>query len=122
DQPADDPKLAARLDWFGLEPKGLKDFQVYHPASCASEKVGSEPFTLRLADFETNVIGEILQVTLPERNALSDCVEYLQQQARTKVSTSDSEGLRLLLDASPTAKLPFNLRTLRERAIDRSSR
>jgi uncharacterized protein len=122
DQPADDAALVERLGWFGLRPLGLKDFHVYHPASCASDHDGSEAFTLRLADFETNVIGEILQVTLPERNALLDCVEHLQQRARTKVSTDDGEGLRLLLDASPTAKLPFNLRTLRERAIDRSSR
>ncbi len=69
DQPADDSGLVKRLDWFGLEPAGLKDFHVFHPASCASDRAGSEPFTLRLADFETNVIGEILQVTLPERNA-----------------------------------------------------
>ena len=122
DQPADDPGLAKRLDWFGLSPHGLKDLHVFHPSSCASDRAGSEPFTLRLADFETSIIGEILQVTLPERNALLDCVEYLQQKARTKVTTSDSDGLKLLLDASPTAKLPFNLRTLRERAIDRTSR
>ncbi len=103
-------------------PLGLRDFHVYHPAGCASDRDGSEPFTLRLADFDTSVIGEILQVSMPERNALLDCVEYLQQKARTKVSTTDGDGLRLLLDASPNAKLPFNLRTLRERAIDRSSR
>src|SRR6202011_4177317 len=93
-----------------------------YPASCTNEKTGSEPFTLRLADFDTNVIGEILQVSIPERNALLDCVEYLQQRARTKVSTSEPEGLQVLLDASPNAKLPFNLRTLRERGADRSSR
>ena len=122
DQPADDAALMDRLAWFGLRPLGLRDFHVYHPASCASDREGSEPFTLRLADFDTSVIGEILQVAMPERNALSECVEYLQQRARTKVSTSEPEGLKLLLDASPQAKLPFTLRTLRDRAIDRSSR
>jgi hypothetical protein len=122
DQAADDAALAERLDWFALRPEGLKDFHVLHPASCASDRAGSQAFTLRLADFDTNVIGEILQVTLPERNALLDCVEHLQQKARTKVQTSDGDNLKVLLDPSPTAKLPFNLRTLRERAIDRSSR
>jgi uncharacterized protein len=122
DQPADDSALMKRLAWFGLRPLGLRDFHVYHPASCTSDRDGSTPFTLRLADFETNIIGEILQVSLPERNALLDCVEHLQQKARTKVSTAEPEGLKLLLDPSPQAKLPFNLRTLRERAVDRSSR
>ena len=54
---------------------------MFCPASCKSDKAASETFTLRLADFETSVIAEILQVSLPERNALLDCVEYLQQRA-----------------------------------------
>jgi DNA helicase HerA-like ATPase len=122
DQPTDDAAMLQRLAWFGLRPLGLRDFHVFHPASCTSDRDGSESFALRLADFDTSVIGEILQVTLPERNALLDCVEHLQAKARTKVSTSEPEGLNLLLDPSPQAKLPFNLRSLRERAIDRSSR
>ncbi len=122
DEPSNDPRMAERLEWFGLTPQGLADFHVYHPASCASDKQGSEAFTLRLADFETSVIGEILHVTMPERNALFDCVEYLQQKARTKLPTGELEGFKTLLDASPQAKLPFHLRSLRERAVDRSSR
>src|SRR5260370_41371487 len=122
DKPSDDPKMAERLAWFGREPEGVADFQVYHPASCASDKTASEAFTLRLADFETSVIGEILQVSLPERNALLDCVEYLQQKARTKVSTNEPQDLEVLLDASPQARVAFTLRTLRERAPDRSPR
>jgi uncharacterized protein len=122
DQPSDDPAMAERLAWFGREPEGVANFQVYHPASCASDKTASEAFTLRLADFETSVIGEILQVSLPERNALLDCVEHLQQKARTNVSTNEPQDLEVLLDASPQARVAFTLRTLRERAADRSSR
>jgi hypothetical protein len=122
DQPADDGATAARLAAFGREPAGLEDFQVFYPAGCSCDKQGGEPFTLRLADFETSVIGEILQVSLPERNALLDCVEYWLQKARTKVSTSEPEGFQTLLDASPQARLPFTLRSLRERAAERSSR
>ena len=122
DKPCDDPAMVERLGWFGRDPEGLRDFQVYYPASCTSERKSAEPFTLRIADFDTTVIAEILQVSVPERNALLDCVEHLQQKARTKVSTSEPEGLKLLLDASPQVKLPFTLRTLRERAAERSSR
>jgi hypothetical protein len=122
DLPADEAGAADRLARFGRRPEGLADFQVYCPASCTSEKAGSEAFTLRLADFDTSVIGEILQVSLPERNALLECVEYLQQKARTKVATREPEGFQTLLDASPQAKLPFSLRTLRERANERASR
>ena len=122
DKPNADPVMIAKLAKFGREPEGLKDFQVYFPASCATEKAGGETFTVRLADFETSVIGELLQVSLPERNALLDCVDYLNSKARTKVSTSEKEGLGTLLDASPTAKLPFTLRSMKERATERSSK
>jgi hypothetical protein len=100
----------------------VANFQVYHPASCTSDRDCSEPFTLRLADFEAGVICEILQTTVGERNALLDCVEYFEQRGRAKVATSDSESLGVLLDASPQAKLPFTLRSLKDRAGERSSR
>jgi DNA helicase HerA-like ATPase len=122
DEPTQEEKLFAKLAGYGRSPQGLADFAVYYPVSCASDRPNSRPFTLRLADFETSVIAEILQTTLPERNALLDCVEYLEQKNRSKVSTSELESLAALLDASPTAKLPYTLRTLRERAADRSSR
>jgi DNA helicase HerA-like ATPase len=122
DQPADNTALEERLARFGRRPEGLGDFQVLFPASCASDRAGAEAFTLRLADFETSVLGEVLQVSLQERNALLDCIEHLQQRSRTKVATGEAEAFTTLLDASPQAKLPFTLRSLRERAAERSSR
>jgi len=122
DLPTEDAGMIERLKRFGREPAGLSDFHVFCPASCTSDKAGAETFTARLADFDTSVIGELLQVTLPERNALLDCVDYLNQKARSKVSTTEKEGLQTLLDASATAKLPFTLRSLRERAGERSSK
>jgi hypothetical protein len=122
DLPCDEEGLTDRLAWFGRQPAGLSDFHVFSPASCTSEKAGAEPFTLRLADFDTSVIGEILQVALPERNALLECVECLQQKARSKLTTSEREGFQTLLDASPQARLPFTLRSLRDRAAERSPR
>src|SRR5206468_12866834 len=122
DQPSDEAKLAGRLARFGRRPEGLADFHVFYPASCVSDRAGSEPFSLRLADFDTSVIGEILQVSMPERNALLDCAEYWQQKARTKVVTGEQEGFQMLLDSSSQAKMPFTIRTLRERAIERASR
>jgi DNA helicase HerA-like ATPase len=122
DLPSYDDGLVERLALFGRQPEGLTDFRVFHPAGCTSEKCGSVPFTLRLADFDTSVIGEILQVSLPERNALFDCVEYLMQKSRNKLSTTDTEVYQALLDPSPEAKLPFTLRSLRERAGERSGR
>jgi DNA helicase HerA-like ATPase len=122
DLPADDARLAGALARFGRRPEGVTDLCVFHPAGSASDKSGSEPFTLRLADFDTSVIGEILEVSVPERNALTESVEYLLQKARTRVATNEPEGLHTLLDASPRARLPFNLRSLRERASERSAR
>lgn len=124
DQPSMETALLPRLAQFGRQPEGLKDFSVYYPASCVSDRAGAEPFTLRLADFDTSVIGEILQVSVPERNALFECVEYLMQKARVKMTTSEPVGLQSLLDATPAAnaKLPFTLLTLKERANERSSR
>jgi DNA helicase HerA-like ATPase len=122
DSPSVEKALLKKLRNYNAQPRGLTDFQVYHPASCASERTTSEPFTLRIADFDTSVIAEILQTNISERNALVDCIEYLQSRARTKVATRDAEGLEPLLDASPEAPLPFSLRTLKDRAADRSAR
>jgi DNA helicase HerA-like ATPase len=122
DLPSNEEGMVQRLAQFGRQPAGLPDVQVLFPASCVSEKTGSEAFTLRLADFDTSLIAEILQVSLPERNALFDCVEYFQQKARTKLVTSEPEGFQALLDSSPQARLPFTLRTLRERAAERAPR
>lgn len=122
DSPTNEERLFAKLEQFGVRPAGLSDFQVFYPASCTSTRKESNPFTLRLADFETSVIAEILQTTLPERNALLDVVDHFEQKARTKVATSEMEGLLGLLDASPQAKLPFTLRNLRERGMERQSR
>jgi hypothetical protein len=122
DEPSDEQALVDRLALFGRQPAGLDDFHVFCPVNCPSDKAGSEPFTLRLADFDTSVIAEILQVSVPERNALLDCVEYLQQKARTKAVQNEPQGFQTLLDATPQAKMPFTLLTLRERANDRASR
>jgi hypothetical protein len=122
DGPSTEQALLKRLGHYHKSPAGVKDFHVYHPASCASERKTSESFTLRLADFETNVIAEILQTTIPERNALLDCIEHLESRARTKVATRDADALEPLLDPSPQARLAFNLRTLKDRAGERSPR
>jgi hypothetical protein len=120
DQPSDEAALVERLARFGREASGLADFQVLCPASCTTDRQNCTTFALRLADFDPIVIGEILQVSLGERNALVDCIEYLQQKSRTKVATREQEALQTLL--TPEAKAAFTLQTLRERANDRSSR
>jgi DNA helicase HerA-like ATPase len=122
DQASSEQKLFGRMAHFGRSPAGLPDFHVLYPASCASDRADSEAFTLRLADFETGVIAEILQASLPERNALLECVDHFEQRARFKVVTNEKESLLGLLDPSPQAKLPFTVRHLRERANERSSR
>jgi DNA helicase HerA-like ATPase len=122
DGPAADASLVGRLAPFGRSPAGIADFGVYHPASCASDRAGSEPFTLRLADFESSVIAEILQASVAERNALLDCVEHLVGRAKARVPTREGENLDPLLDASPDAPVLFTLRTLKDRAAERSSR
>jgi hypothetical protein len=122
DEPTTDEYLAARLPRFGKAPTGMSDFQVYSPASCPSERKDSEPFTLRLADFESSVIAEILQTSVSERNALLDCIEHLEGKAKNKVATSEAESLGSLLNPSADAPLPFTLRSLKDRAGERSSR
>jgi hypothetical protein len=122
DLASDEENLEDRRTWFGRPSVGLKDFHAFCPAGCSTDRKESEIFTLRLADFDPVVIGELLQVTFAERNALLDCIEYLQQRSRTRQATRDQETLQTLIDAKPDAKLPFTLQTLRERGNDRSSR
>jgi hypothetical protein len=122
DQPCTDERLLPALRRFGRVPAGVADFQVLHPASCASACPTSQPFTLRLADFEVSVIAELLQASLSERNALLDCVDHFEIKARSKLVSSEAESTLRLLDPSPQANLPFTVRQLRDRAGERSSR
>ena len=122
DQPAAGPGLAKSLARYGRQPKGLPDFHVYHPISCEGDKKTSQPFTLRLADFESSISSELLQTTLPERNALLDCIDYLEQKFYTSLRTNDSQKQNELLDPSPQAKLPYTVHALRNRAAERSPR
>ena len=122
DEEGDDPNLEAVLAKFGRRPGGLCDFHVVHPASCASERPDSQPFTLRLADFDTPVVTELIQATKPERNALMDCVEHFQNKVWTKAPTTEADRLNGLLDPSPTAARLFTLQQLYDRARERSSK
>lgn len=121
DQPSEG-ELTDRLLWFGKRPEGLPDFHVFRPACCPCSREDAEPFTLRLSDFDSSIIAEILQVALPERNALLDCIETLQNRARRKMPTTDNQKYETLLDASPESQSPFTLHTLRERSNERGSR
>lgn len=122
DAPGDTPGLAEKLAPFDRHPAGISDFRVHHPASCTSERPDSQPFTLRLADFETAVVTELIQATHPERNALLDCVEHFHARARQRMGTTEADKLAGLLDPSPKANRPYTLQELGDRARERSSR
>lgn len=122
DAPGDTPGLAEALARFGRVPAGLTDFRVLHPAGCSGERPDSAAFCLRLADFDTAVVHELIQASLPERNALLDCVEYFQNRAFQRMATTEVERLAGLLDPSPQAARPFTLQQLYDRARERSPR
>lgn len=122
DAPGDTPKLAENLAKYGLQPKGIADFHVLHPASCASERPDSRPFTLRLADFDTPIVTELIQASMAERNALLETVEHFLSKAYQRMSTSEADRIAGLLDPSPAAARPFTLQQLCDRSRERSPR
>jgi DNA helicase HerA-like ATPase len=122
DAPGDTPGLEAALAKFNRRPAGLPAFQCIHPASCASERPDSQAFTLRLADFETPVITELLQTTLAERNALMECIEHFQLKVWTRSLATEADRLSGLLEAAPGAPRTFTLQNLYDRARERSSK
>jgi DNA helicase HerA-like ATPase len=122
DQPTTQEHLVRELTRFGKQPRGLSDLHVYYPVSCPSDRVGSQPFTLRMADFDSSVTAELLQATLAERNALLDCIDHFQQKFYSAVRTNDADRQNELLDPSPQARLPYTLQLLRSRAVERSPR
>jgi DNA helicase HerA-like ATPase len=122
DEPGETPNLDAALARFGRRPGGLCDFSVIHPASCDSERPDSEPITLRLADFDTPVVTELIQASLSERNALMDCIEHFLSKFWQRASTTEAQRLTGLLDASPQAARAFTVRQLYDRARERSSK
>jgi DNA helicase HerA-like ATPase len=122
DNPGAEAGMLKKLAQYGRQAGGIKDFQVFHPASCVGERSTSEPFTLRLADFEATVIAEMLQTSLGERNALLDCIEHFEGKARGKVVTREADSLGALLDPAPETSLPFTVKTLKDRATERGPR
>jgi DNA helicase HerA-like ATPase len=122
DAPGETPNLAAALARFDRVPAGVPDFRVLHPASCASERPDSKPFTLRLADFEVPVVTELIQATMPERNALLDVVEHFQSRFWQRLATTEEDRLSGLLDPLPTAARPFTLQQLYDRTRERAPR
>jgi hypothetical protein len=99
---------------------GLVDFKVFHPASCAGEREDSQSFTLRLADFESAMIAEFLEASVPERNALAETIAYYEHHAGTTLPTNAHEHLAGLLNVN--AKLPFNIGKIKDRAAERGPR
>src|SRR5205823_395115 len=122
DAPGDTPGLAEDLARFGRVPAGVADFHVLHPASCASDRPDSKPFTLRLADFEIPVVTELIQATMPERNALLDTVEHFMSRFWHRTATTEADRLGGLLDPSPQAARPFTIQQLYDRARERAPR
>jgi uncharacterized protein len=122
DAAGETPGLAEALAKYGRRPGGIPDFKVIHPASCNSDRPDSEAFTLRLADFETPVVTELLQTTLAERNALMECVEHFQNKMWTRAETTEADRLTILLDPAPGASRRFTLQQLYDRARERSSK
>jgi DNA helicase HerA-like ATPase len=120
DSPA--TEAADLLANFGVQPSGVEDFSVFYPTSCASDRKDAEPFTLRISDFENAVIAELIDASMPERNALFECIDHFITRSRTKVAVNEREILGAQLDASPETRLPFNLFNLREKAVERGSR
>jgi DNA helicase HerA-like ATPase len=122
DQPTTQANLLDLLNQFGRPPKGLSDLRVYYPVSCPSERQGSQPFTLRMADFDSSITAELIQATLAERNALLDCIDHYQTKFYTSMRINEADRQNELLDASPQARLPYTLQLLRSRAVERSPR
>lgn len=122
DQPVPAGPAASQLVRYCRAAKGLADFQVLAPRSCRSERADAKPFCLRLADFEVDVISEILEANAAERQALRDCVEYLLNLSRQSLKITEKEELASLLDGSSAAKLPFSLFSLIQRARDKAPR
>lgn len=122
DAPGETPALATLLAKHRRRPVGLTDMHVIHPASSACERTDSKPFTLRLADFETAVVAELLQAGRGERNALIDCIEHFQSRAWQSVLPSEIDRLKDLLEASPKTPRVFSIQQLHDRARDRAAK
>ena len=76
----------------------------------------------RCPDFDSSIITELIQASLPERNALLDCVEHFHTRGWQKMPTTEADRVTALLDPSPQAVRPFTLQQLSDRARERSPR
>lgn len=122
DQPVGPGPGANALARYVRSPRGVPAFQVFVPHSCKSDRADAKKFCLRLADFDIDVIAEILEANQAERSALRDCVEYFENLNRASLRTTEAEELTALLDGSPSARMPFTLYSMIQRARDKAPR
>ncbi|MCD6208870.1 MAG: ATP-binding protein [Thermoproteales archaeon] len=82
DLPNDDDRLARVLESvYGMQPEGVKDFQVYVPVGRASTRTGAKPFGAPFSDIDPYVFSEIIEATEPQQRYLGRIVDAMKEEA-----------------------------------------
>ncbi len=87
-QPTD--KLKDKLASFGLEPVGLKDFQVYYPVAGESKYSKAIPFQIPFHTMNPYILSEILSFSEAQERVFFELMGRLQTP-KSKKKKSDSE-------------------------------
>jgi DNA helicase HerA-like ATPase len=107
--PTSDPDMIRILtDEFSLEPRGIDNFQVFVPSSGRSEAERPQQFKVPIAGLETEVLGDLLELTEAQVRMFG----RITDEARRQGQRSQPSGRRGALD--PQREREVRLFTLQD--------
>ncbi len=103
DNPSDDDLMVRVLkSTFGVEPEGVKDFQVYVPRGRSSYRSDAREFGVMFEDINPYVFAELIDATEAQQRYLSSIVDELRERSGRREVGDELEDLVL---GSPPPKL-----------------
>jgi DNA helicase HerA-like ATPase len=84
DKPTSEKNLFSRLEEFSLQPRGLKNFKVYHPEASEPTRSDSEAFGVPFNQIRPHVISELADLTEPQEGMFLKIVETLSAELGQK--------------------------------------
>lgn len=90
DQPSTEKHLHEKLKRFSIEPKGIAQFQVFHPKGSEKSRKDSQEFGVPFADIPPHLISELANLTEAQEGAFLKIIEKLRE-ARKKAKKGNSK-------------------------------
>ena len=116
DSPSEQKALHPHIRSYGLMPKGLADFHVYHPhkTETARKDGKATAFKLRIADLDHLVLAELIDASEPQERRLLEVLEHLERNPPRGAGTKGEapSSLRDVLSHGESSDTKYTLKDI----------